>query len=528
MSKRDEKRHRYAQLMLAHRQEWQRYAHNQTKLAIRKDKSAVRTAFASTSSPEAAMKKVEAYHKGPAIKVWENVFKAVWLETGHAAAEFMHEYLTGKSVNLSADVSNKNAQEIQTLVWKDPVVDTVLSSWDSRVDDKIMNGGFLDKIEGINSTTQDKIHRTIQEGVANGEGHYIIGQNIESHLDETWAKRGETISRTETNSAMNAATREDMKATAPDLWKTWSIAGNNTRPWHEEVDGESIPQDEMFIVDGEEMDGPGDDSASPSNVINCECTQLAEEPPAGTPVSDEEQARIDEAALAESSASEGIPEFNSIDEAQKYTEDNLNARWTQPYFDDNPIPIPELSENAYQRDIELKNIREAVGTLKEIETNGTYSFNTAYFGFDDKEFMQAHALYNYANREIVFSYDLGSLNPENVTFIRSQMIDKIPYTSEITPRATVFHEFTHMENHFNGDIYDKLILGLSDTDKASISKVSQYAEAAANQITITGQAAAPGEAYAEAVGAVVDNSPRVKYIPDSVLEQIFKDFPWLK
>jgi len=326
MTTRDEKRHRYAALMLSHRQEWQRYAHNQTKLAIRKDKSVVRTAFTSTSSPEAAMKRIEAYHKGPSIKVWENVFKAVWLETGHAAAEFMHEYLTGKSVNLTADIQHKG-EDIRTLVWKDPVVDTVLSSWDSRVDDKIMNGGFKDKIEGINSTTEDKIHSTIQEGVANGDSHYTIGQNVESHLDETWAKRGETISRTETNSAMNAATREDMKATAPDLWKTWSIAGNNTRPWHEEVDGESIPQDEMFTVDGEEMEGPGDDSASPGNVVNCECTQLAEEPPAGTPVSDEEQARIDEAALAqegtttEGSASEWT-DVASNAEANAYLEDN--------------------------------------------------------------------------------------------------------------------------------------------------------------------------------------------------------------
>src|SRR5665811_1181360 len=172
MSSRDEKRHRYAALMLAHRQEWQRYAHNQTKRAINKDKSVVRVAFASTSSPEKAMKKIEAYHKGPSIKVWENVFKAVWLETGHAAAEFMHEYLTGKSANVTTDILNENTQVIKAFVWKDPLVDAVLSSWDSRVADKIMSGGFKDMIVGINSTTEDKIHSTIHEGIANGDSHY--------------------------------------------------------------------------------------------------------------------------------------------------------------------------------------------------------------------------------------------------------------------------------------------------------------------------------------------------------------------
>ena len=78
------------------------------------------------------------------------------------------------------------------------------------------------------------------------------------------------------------ATLEDGKATVPDMWKTWSITGVNTRTWHEDMDGVSIPMDEQFEVDYPDgtdmMDGPGDDSADGANIINCGCVLLFEPP----------------------------------------------------------------------------------------------------------------------------------------------------------------------------------------------------------------------------------------------------------
>jgi hypothetical protein len=44
------------------------------------------------------------------------------------------------------------------------------------------------------------------------------------------------------------------------------------------MDGaEPIPTDEPFIVDGEEMDRPGDPAGSPENVTKCRCTLDYEE-----------------------------------------------------------------------------------------------------------------------------------------------------------------------------------------------------------------------------------------------------------
>ena len=60
--------------------------------------------------------------------------------------------------------------------------------------------------------------------------------------------------------------------------KTWVISGNNTRPAHAIMDGTTIEDTELFIVDGEQMEFPRDDSygASAGNIINCACTVIRE------------------------------------------------------------------------------------------------------------------------------------------------------------------------------------------------------------------------------------------------------------
>jgi hypothetical protein len=276
-------------MVAAHRDEWTKYGINQVKKAKNSEMKAIRSAFASTSTPSAAEKKIKSYLKGPSRKVWMGVLKSIWTEVGHASIKYHHDFVTGKSFSpvkyINSPFGIATTYELKQMLTKDPALDLALRSWDDRVYERIQGTGFKDKITGINSTTEDRIHRTIAEGVDAGNSHYEIGQNVESHLEDTWAKRGETISRTEGNSAMNMSFLEDGKKTAPDLWKTWSIAGNNTRAWHEEMDGVSIPMDEQFEVDSPDgmdlMDCPGDDSAGGSNLINCECCLLLEEPPTG-------------------------------------------------------------------------------------------------------------------------------------------------------------------------------------------------------------------------------------------------------
>lgn len=311
MSKRDDKRHRYAVMISAHRDEWAKFNKKQFDKPIKADMTAIKKIWSATSSPEAAVKRIKSYFKSDAEAGWMSAFKTAWVETGNATIVYMHEFLTAKSAYVDGFYDPYSYTpsyfygKTYNLQLKQDVAETQ-DVWSQQVNERITGDAFHDKIVGINSTTEDKIHNTIADGVAEGKGHYEIGQDVESKLDETWPGRGMTISRTEANSAMNQATREDMKATAPDLWKTWSTTGmDNVRDWHAEVDGESLPQEEMFTVNGEEMNGPGDDNASPENLINCACCLLAEEPQAGTPLSDEEQARVDEEAAAEQAATSG-------------------------------------------------------------------------------------------------------------------------------------------------------------------------------------------------------------------------------
>jgi hypothetical protein len=261
----DDKRHRYALMMSAHREEWIAFGRKQFGVQFAKDKAQVHAAFAATSSPEEATKRINSYLKGAASVGWMTALKTVWVETGKASIEYMHNFLTGKSYGFAKQ--------------DDPLIEDIQSTWEQRVNDRIKTS-FKDKIKGITDTTQDDVHNTIADGIADGKGHYEIGRAVDDKLDETWPGRGETISRTEAGSAMNYSTLEDAKAMAPDLNKVWSTTGmDNVREWHQEADGQSVPQDQTFTVMDEDMDCPGDETGSPENVINCSCCLLFEEAP---------------------------------------------------------------------------------------------------------------------------------------------------------------------------------------------------------------------------------------------------------
>jgi hypothetical protein len=277
MTKEDDRRHKYAFMMSAHRDEWIKFGRKKFGEQFKKDRAQVRAIFAGTSSPEEAAKRTNSYFKGPARNGWRDTFKTVWVETGKASIIYMHEFLTNKSA-----YSEERIVEIYSDLYgytQFPLlkqeVDEVVGTWESRVNERIQSDAFKDKIVGVNETTQNDIRATIADGVEQGKGHYEIGKDVDAKLEQGWPGRGETISRTEAGSAMNRATLEDGQAAAPDLWKKWSATMVNTRDAHQDADADDpVPQDEPFVVDGEELDCPGDESGSPENIINCGCCVL--------------------------------------------------------------------------------------------------------------------------------------------------------------------------------------------------------------------------------------------------------------
>lgn len=88
------------------------------------------------------------------------------------------------------------------------------------------------------------------------------------------------IARTETTRVENSARMdvgEQGKKLGFKMMKEWvATSDERTRPAHLDADGQQVPIDEPFIVDGEKLMYPGDFSlgASPSNTINCRCTVI--------------------------------------------------------------------------------------------------------------------------------------------------------------------------------------------------------------------------------------------------------------
>jgi len=262
ITKRDDRRYRFAIAMASHRTLWARIALKQVAKAHKFDRNHVTQIMRATDSSEAALEHINSYFEGQSRVYWANALRIIWKETGKASIAVMHDVLAGKDFF--------NDYSMITEITKDPVRDGVQLTWDQLVEDKITSR--TNKVVGVTHATYEQIQDIMAKGVKNGSTHYEIGQQIESNLDEVWKALSENISRTEVNSAMNAAMLEDTKAMAPDLNKVWACTFLNSRQDHMDADGQSVPQSEPFVVGGEEMMEPGDDSASADQIVNCACT----------------------------------------------------------------------------------------------------------------------------------------------------------------------------------------------------------------------------------------------------------------
>ena len=283
MTKRDDKRHKFALMMNAHREEWTKVARAYFYKPYKADRKQISYIFRNTNSTDVAQRRIKQYLASKSChERWLSALKSVQLETGHAAIEVIHEHITGKSKaqRITERSWFPDTSELDNIMVKqDEEVEPVVQNWDDMVSDWLQSKKAFGKITNITDTTNDKIVDLLDQGRQDGLSHYDIGKQIDDMLGDSWDGRGETISRTEVNGAMNYAGLQDAKAMAPDLNKVWSTTGmDNVREWHQDADGQSVPQDEPFIVMGEEMDCPGDDAGSPENVINCACCTLFEPP----------------------------------------------------------------------------------------------------------------------------------------------------------------------------------------------------------------------------------------------------------
>lgn len=89
--------------------------------------------------------------------------------------------------------------------------------------------------------------------------------------------QAERFIKTETTAISNKAILESATTIFPadQLYKEWSTAlDGRERASHRAADGQSVPFNQPFIVQGEELMEPGDRRGSASNVINCRCAAI--------------------------------------------------------------------------------------------------------------------------------------------------------------------------------------------------------------------------------------------------------------
>jgi hypothetical protein len=89
--------------------------------------------------------------------------------------------------------------------------------------------------------------------------------------------QAERFIRTETTAISNKAILESATTIFPkdQLQKEWSTAlDGRERDSHARADGQTVPFNQPFIVQGEELMEPGDRNGSASNVVNCRCAAI--------------------------------------------------------------------------------------------------------------------------------------------------------------------------------------------------------------------------------------------------------------
>ncbi len=155
---------------------------------------------------------------------------------------------------------------------------------DATVFDRFMRNWIslygAERIRNVTETTIRRVKVKLQDGINRGDGIEVIAREmVRAGSGIADVKRARVIARTEIISASNKGSLEGAKDTGIPLKKEWlATMDNRTRDVHLSADGQKVLINELFQVDGDALEYPGDftNGAKASNVINCRCTQIYE------------------------------------------------------------------------------------------------------------------------------------------------------------------------------------------------------------------------------------------------------------
>jgi HK97 family phage portal protein len=136
-------------------------------------------------------------------------------------------------------------------------------------------------IMGVGGTVRQRLNTTLQAGLDAGETMDQLSDRVRTVFNNLSDSEARRVAMTETNMAYNDARHLAMTEAGIE-YKAWlSSHGPHVREAHAMAEDQyidaPIPVDEPFEVGGEQLMFPGDDSlgATPGNIINCQCIQLA-------------------------------------------------------------------------------------------------------------------------------------------------------------------------------------------------------------------------------------------------------------
>jgi len=148
--------------------------------------------------------------------------------------------------------------------------------WRRKMREFLMIHGAL-KVKEVDETTINLIRRLLVK--YQSQGLSVIDQArqmVKDLSNSSYNKnRALVIARTESTTAANYTSLTAGKEANYETEKEWlSIEDNRTRDSHRVANGNQVGMDEFFIVNGEEMQYPGDPNGSASNNVNCRCSVL--------------------------------------------------------------------------------------------------------------------------------------------------------------------------------------------------------------------------------------------------------------
>lgn len=131
----------------------------------------------------------------------------------------------------------------------------------------------------VTVTSVDAVRDAVQRGVRDGLSIPDIAALVDDvALDAIIPNRSTVIARTETIRATNAGGQAAARGTGLTLVKVWlSAVDDRTRDAHLAANGQRVPLDTPYTVDGESLMYPGDPDGSAENTIACRCSEQYEE-----------------------------------------------------------------------------------------------------------------------------------------------------------------------------------------------------------------------------------------------------------